>query len=158
MVFLALIAFLPTDPEGAIGSLDYPKDVREKLAAKSIHWECEDCGVSAKEFAERKVGDTVEDEEITKLVAMAQLQVRKSTIEEQKSPEESQSSEQKSYSEVKSESHISETEEVVAEESYPVPIGPAPAPLEATTLDSVSAGLIFAILAILFKKFLCQIL
>ncbi|XP_022863252.1 ubiquitin-conjugating enzyme E2 32-like [Olea europaea var. sylvestris] len=32
---VALIAFLPTNPNGALGSLDYPKEVRRSLAIKS---------------------------------------------------------------------------------------------------------------------------
>ncbi|CAI5463287.1 unnamed protein product [Closterium sp. Yama58-4] len=32
---VALIAFMPTKPDGALGSLDYPKDERRKLAIKS---------------------------------------------------------------------------------------------------------------------------
>lgn len=32
---VALIAFMPTNPDGALGSLDYKKEERHKLAIKS---------------------------------------------------------------------------------------------------------------------------
>lgn len=32
---VALIAFMPTSPNGALGSLDYPKEERRALATKS---------------------------------------------------------------------------------------------------------------------------
>eukprot|EP00127_Corallochytrium_limacisporum_P006166 Clim_evm5s220 gene=Clim_evmTU5s220 len=43
-VLLALIAFLPTEGRGAIGSLDLSEDDRKTLAAKSGAWKCEKCG------------------------------------------------------------------------------------------------------------------
>eukprot|EP00040_Diaphanoeca_grandis_P025029 m.138226 g.138226 ORF g.138226 m.138226 type:complete len:297 (+) comp29978_c0_seq2:266-1156(+) len=44
-MLMAVIAFLPTPGNGAIGALDYTDDERNKLASKSIHWKCPTCGV-----------------------------------------------------------------------------------------------------------------
>ncbi|XP_015519067.1 ubiquitin-conjugating enzyme E2 J1 isoform X1 [Neodiprion pinetum] len=41
---LALIAFMPTPGNGTIGSLDYSTEERQKLAKKSLSWQCDSCG------------------------------------------------------------------------------------------------------------------
>lgn len=41
---LAIIGFMPTAANGTIGSLDYPPTERQKLAAKSTSFECQECG------------------------------------------------------------------------------------------------------------------
>ncbi|XP_067882693.1 ubiquitin-conjugating enzyme E2 J1 [Heterodontus francisci] len=41
---LAIIGFMPTKGEGAIGSLDYTPDERKALAKKSQDFNCESCG------------------------------------------------------------------------------------------------------------------
>ncbi|XP_060076224.1 mucin-2-like [Ylistrum balloti] len=41
---LAIIGFMPTHGAGAIGSLDYSKEERVKLAKKSLEWKCPTCG------------------------------------------------------------------------------------------------------------------
>ncbi|CAG0912916.1 unnamed protein product [Notodromas monacha] len=41
---LAIIGFMPTAGEGAIGSLDYSPEERKKLAKKSLEWSCPTCG------------------------------------------------------------------------------------------------------------------
>lgn len=43
-VLLALIAFMPTKGEGAIGALEYTPEERKGLAEKSICWVCPVCG------------------------------------------------------------------------------------------------------------------
>jgi len=43
-VLIALISFMPTPGEGAIGSLDYKPDERKRLAAISKSWMCGKCG------------------------------------------------------------------------------------------------------------------
>lgn len=43
-VLIAIIAFMPTKGDGAIASLDWPKEERQKLAVKSISWKCDKCG------------------------------------------------------------------------------------------------------------------
>ncbi|KAF8784657.1 ubiquitin-conjugating enzyme E2 J1-like [Argiope bruennichi] len=41
---LAIIGFLPTHGNGAIGSLDYTPEERKRLALKSQNWKCPECG------------------------------------------------------------------------------------------------------------------
>ncbi|GFQ63953.1 ubiquitin-conjugating enzyme E2 J1 [Trichonephila clavata] len=41
---LAIIGFLPTHGNGAIGSLDYTPEERKKLALRSQDWKCQECG------------------------------------------------------------------------------------------------------------------
>ncbi|XP_050430620.1 ubiquitin-conjugating enzyme E2 J1-like isoform X2 [Adelges cooleyi] len=41
---LALIAFMTTNGQGTIGSLEYTSEERQTLAKKSKNWECEKCG------------------------------------------------------------------------------------------------------------------
>ncbi|KAK3097843.1 hypothetical protein FSP39_013726 [Pinctada imbricata] len=41
---LAIIGFMPTHGAGALGSLDYPKEERLKLAKRSLDWKCPTCG------------------------------------------------------------------------------------------------------------------
>lgn len=45
-VLLALIAFMLTPADTAIGALDYTSDERKKLARKSQKWSCSHCGVN----------------------------------------------------------------------------------------------------------------
>ncbi len=40
----ALIVFLPTPGEGAVGALDWPDDERRRLAKESVKWCCPKCG------------------------------------------------------------------------------------------------------------------
>ncbi|XP_065559213.1 ubiquitin-conjugating enzyme E2 J1-like isoform X2 [Artemia franciscana] len=41
---LAIIGFMPSLGRGALGSLDFPKEERHKLAVKSLSWSCSLCG------------------------------------------------------------------------------------------------------------------
>jgi len=50
----ALIAFLPTPPNGAIGSLDYSDKERERLAKRSVRYCCPTCGMSNLELLPKK--------------------------------------------------------------------------------------------------------
>jgi ubiquitin-conjugating enzyme E2 J1 len=45
---VALIGFLPTPGEGALGALDYSADERRALAKKSVLTSCPKCGPIAK--------------------------------------------------------------------------------------------------------------
>ncbi|KAI9103310.1 ubiquitin-conjugating enzyme/RWD-like protein [Phlyctochytrium arcticum] len=51
---VALISFLPTRGDGAIGSLDYTEEERRQFAAKSRDWSCTSCG--------KKMSDVLPDE------------------------------------------------------------------------------------------------
>ncbi|GMR36413.1 hypothetical protein PMAYCL1PPCAC_06608 [Pristionchus mayeri] len=42
---LAIIGFMPTSGQGAIGSADYPSKERKKLALQSKKWKCNECAV-----------------------------------------------------------------------------------------------------------------
>jgi len=43
-VILAIMGFFPTRGDGAIASLDWSKQERQKLAKASLGWKCEKCG------------------------------------------------------------------------------------------------------------------
>ncbi|KNC48411.1 ubiquitin-conjugating enzyme E2 J1 [Thecamonas trahens ATCC 50062] len=43
-MLMALIAFMPTKAEGAVGALEYPDDRRRDMAAASLAYVCKDCG------------------------------------------------------------------------------------------------------------------
>jgi len=59
---LAIIAFMPTPGQGTIGSLDYPKDERQRLARRSTTWTCENCGCPKDLLPEPGEGATSTDE------------------------------------------------------------------------------------------------
>ncbi|OQS02930.1 ubiquitin-conjugating enzyme E2 [Thraustotheca clavata] len=44
LILEALISFMPTKGEGAIGALDFTAEERKKLAQESVHWTCPQCG------------------------------------------------------------------------------------------------------------------
>jgi ubiquitin-conjugating enzyme E2 J1 len=54
LILEALISFLPTPADGAIGALDWSSAERKKLAAQSVHHECPICGKIAKLLPEVK--------------------------------------------------------------------------------------------------------
>ncbi|KAG1696168.1 hypothetical protein DVH05_018702 [Phytophthora capsici] len=44
LILEALISFMPTKGEGAIGALDFPPEERKRLAKLSVDYKCETCG------------------------------------------------------------------------------------------------------------------
>eukprot|EP00795_Rhopilema_esculentum_P017771 gene17771-9444_t len=65
-VLLAIIGFMPSKGEGAIGALEYRSEERKRLAKKSFTWVCSSCGSdNAKSLVEsnKRNGDA-EDEAI----------------------------------------------------------------------------------------------
>ncbi|ORY06724.1 UBC-like protein [Basidiobolus meristosporus CBS 931.73] len=54
LALLALISFMPTHGEGAIGALDCSDEDRRIIAKKSANWECEICGCKMKEVLQEK--------------------------------------------------------------------------------------------------------
>jgi len=42
-VLVALIGFMPTKGDGALGALDYTPEERKEMAKKSVTWECDRC-------------------------------------------------------------------------------------------------------------------
>ncbi|XP_065652203.1 ubiquitin-conjugating enzyme E2 J1 isoform X3 [Hydra vulgaris] len=47
-VLLALIGFMPTKGEGALGALDYTIEERKVMAARSLDWSCDTCQINNK--------------------------------------------------------------------------------------------------------------
>jgi ubiquitin-conjugating enzyme E2 J1 len=47
LILEALISFLPTPADGAVGALDWSSVERKRLAAKSVHYLCPTCGKTA---------------------------------------------------------------------------------------------------------------
>jgi len=58
---LAIIGFMPSPGMGAIASLDYTKEERQKLAKKSLEFECPDCGKVRHLLQEPSVSDNSRD-------------------------------------------------------------------------------------------------
>lgn len=68
---LALIAFMPTPGHGTIGSLDYSTEERQKLAKKSLNWQCDTCGKVVNLLSKNTVKKPVTEEEQTMLDTIA---------------------------------------------------------------------------------------
>lgn len=68
---LALIAFMPTPGNGTIGSLDYSKEERQKLAKKSLNWQCDTCGKVVDLLSKNTVKKPITEEEQTMLNTIA---------------------------------------------------------------------------------------
>ncbi len=121
MALLAIRAFFPTPGEGAIGSLDYPSDVRQKLALKSLSWKCTECGadcatalpeptpewISANAEMDKKLQDQVAQMQIGVRVAKEQKADELKSEDEEKNKKES---EEEKVKEEKVESKIEATE------------------------------------------------
>ncbi|CAD5120400.1 DgyrCDS8970 [Dimorphilus gyrociliatus] len=71
---LAIIGFMPTHGRGAIGSLEYPKEQRKKLAKKSKDLKCSECGVVTtilkEETAESKAAGNAEAKKLAAQIDM----------------------------------------------------------------------------------------
>ncbi|XP_050532776.1 ubiquitin-conjugating enzyme E2 J1-like [Daktulosphaira vitifoliae] len=59
---LALIAFMPTNGRGTLGSLEYTPEERQNLAKKSKTWDCENCGKISNLLAENKAKPITKEE------------------------------------------------------------------------------------------------
>jgi ubiquitin-conjugating enzyme E2 J1 len=57
LILEALISFLPTPADGAIGALDWTSEERKRLAKKSVSFCCPRCGPTAALLPEPKEGD-----------------------------------------------------------------------------------------------------
>lgn len=60
---LALIAFMPTPGNGTIGSLDYSTEERQKLAKKSLNWQCDNCGKVVDLLSKNSIKKPITEEE-----------------------------------------------------------------------------------------------
>ena len=54
LILEALISFLPTPADGAIGAIDWSPKERQALAKKSVNWECPLCGKTADLLPKKK--------------------------------------------------------------------------------------------------------
>ncbi|KAK2589131.1 hypothetical protein KPH14_001954 [Odynerus spinipes] len=68
---LALIAFMPTPGNGTIGSLDYSVEERQKLAQKSLNWQCENCGKVVNLLSKNTAKKPITEEEQSMLDTIA---------------------------------------------------------------------------------------
>ncbi|KZC09761.1 DDB1- and CUL4-associated factor 8 [Dufourea novaeangliae] len=68
---LALIAFMPTPGNRTIGSLDYSKEERQKLAKKSLNWQCDTCGKVVNLLSKTTAKKPITEEEQTMLNTIA---------------------------------------------------------------------------------------
>lgn len=87
MVLVALVAFFPTDPQGAIGSLEYSDETRKRLALKSREWRCNVCGASAEDVLPDRTDLTESDKEIQLKASQIQFGASKEVSEDLKVPE-----------------------------------------------------------------------
>ncbi|BES91663.1 ubiquitin-conjugating enzyme E2 [Nesidiocoris tenuis] len=89
---LALIAFMPTNGTGTIGSLDYTPDERKALARRSQNWKCKQCG-QIKSLLGSNVAEisTTESQLIKSVVFKAEDAVSTNAKEQAKTSESSPS-------------------------------------------------------------------
>lgn len=78
---LAIIGFLPTKGEGAIGALDYTPEERKVLARKSQTWSCSSCGLVKHKLktpgdkSSLKSQSEIRDEELAKQISFSKPKV-----------------------------------------------------------------------------------
>jgi ubiquitin-conjugating enzyme E2 J1 len=63
---LAIITFMVTETDGAIGALDYTKAERKTLALNSLKWKCPECGSVDKILKERSDNPDPDSEQLQK--------------------------------------------------------------------------------------------
>ncbi|KAK1932393.1 Ubiquitin-conjugating enzyme E2 J1 [Phytophthora citrophthora] len=63
LILEALISFMPTKGEGAIGALDFPPEERKRLAKLSVDYKCETCGKVAELLPELETENEEADAE-----------------------------------------------------------------------------------------------
>ncbi|CAI5731823.1 unnamed protein product [Peronospora farinosa] len=73
LILEALISFMPTKGEGAIGALDFSADERKRLAKLSINYKCETCGRVADLLPELKLENEHEKTPSKYMEQIAQL-------------------------------------------------------------------------------------
>lgn len=90
---LAMIGFMPTHGNGAIGSLDYPDSERKALSNRSAEFKCSLCGKTADLLESKPAEENDEADEIKKY--SAQLKVTKPAGEKSIDDNENDTSEPK---------------------------------------------------------------
>ncbi|OQR90751.1 ubiquitin-conjugating enzyme E2 [Achlya hypogyna] len=175
LILEALISFMPTKGEGAIGALDFTAEERKKLAKESVVWSCPQCG-SIKDLIpeETKRDKPVESKYASQI---AQLHIHNMEGATPSTPSEETSSEEEATPTEKPMATSSDADESPQSEAAPVPASvaaaapvqpvapavtiPAPAPARAPSSDvvdnvlqGIATALIVAFLALLYKKLL----
>ena len=84
LILEALISFLPTPADGAIGALDWSKEERKRLATLSQNYTCAKCGQCSKllpelDEAAKKKASTRFAKEIAELQRLQQVTEKKKT-------------------------------------------------------------------------------
>ncbi|KAH9504682.1 hypothetical protein Btru_062566 [Bulinus truncatus] len=74
---LAIIGFMPTHPNGAIGSLDYTPEERKILSKKSKDWKCPVCGDISTVLLEPNSESIVTEKEAKELATQINFQAEK---------------------------------------------------------------------------------
>eukprot|EP01006_Ploeotia_vitrea_P017951 TRINITY_DN49195_c0_g1_i1.p1 TRINITY_DN49195_c0_g1~~TRINITY_DN49195_c0_g1_i1.p1 ORF type:complete len:286 (+),score=111.72 TRINITY_DN49195_c0_g1_i1:153-1010(+) len=109
---VALRAFFPTAPKGAIGSLDMPKDQRRKLALKSQQFKCKICGHAVcDEFPTESV---VDDENKAETEQPKPEQQEQQEQQEQEHPKQEQRKQEQPKQDQEQELEAAEEEEEAA--------------------------------------------
>ena len=90
LILEALISFLPTPADGAIGALDWPKEERKRYAKLSLNFRCPTCGLCSEllpkldqEAAKNKKGGIRFAKEIAELQRLQQATEKKKPMVEE---------------------------------------------------------------------------
>lgn len=141
---IAIIGFMPTKGEGAIGSLDYTPEERRALAKKSLDFCCEMCGCcmrSALLALSPNSDRQPVDQQAQQLAQQISFKAESSTSAVASGTNESQSDRKTDQQEESSASEVMEDSEITAQteqvesssetstEAAPVPPAPASRPL-----------------------------
>ncbi|KAI3382495.1 hypothetical protein SNEBB_001115 [Seison nebaliae] len=80
---LAIIGFMPTKGDGAVGSLDYPSSERKKLAKESIDYICPTCNrcnrTTLKELTEKKKSENKSENLTTTTIDKKEKEIEQKT-------------------------------------------------------------------------------
>jgi ubiquitin-conjugating enzyme E2 J1 len=99
LILEALISFLPTPADGAIGALDWSPAERKKLAEKSVHYECHHCGKAAALLPKKKASGAEKPSRFKKEIEELQrMQLMQHTKEEEDKKDKGEEEEDKKVS------------------------------------------------------------
>ncbi|CAI4227517.1 unnamed protein product [Auanema sp. JU1783] len=138
---LALIGFMPSEPGGALGSLNYPEAEIKTLAKASLRWSCSECGLCMKDALKPLVDGSAMKE--AKELA-GKLIFKNSTD----TPKTSESSESENV--IEQVESVEETRSEVEAPSPPAPVIKAPSPpvrIRTSSNTSSSCDFQFVLLA-----------
>ena len=104
LILEALISFLPTPADGAIGALDWSSEERKRLAKKSQSFCCPKCGPILKLLPELK--PKAEGEATTQTAPRFQKEIEQLQLLQQQSEKKNQKHEEKEVAQKKQESKV----------------------------------------------------